>query len=1169
MKTRISVIIPVYNVYEFLEECVDSVLAQTINNMELTDGYERNLQIILVDDGSTDNSPIMAKQYADDFENVEYVHEENQGLGHARNYGCEFAEGDYIIFLDSDDIVPPNAYEWMYKAAIKNGSDMTIGAVWRFNSSRCMSSNIHEKAFNGTKEVTHITESPELFYDTTAWNKLIKHSFWNEHKFQFPEGILYEDIPVTMPMHFLANNVSIVYENCYLWRIREGKSKSITQTTEESKTLNDRLLVMSMVDEFYDENVKDKNLHDVKNLKWLKNDLMIFIHKLKSVDKKDADEIMTRVRDYILNNIDFEYYIDDLNEFERLRYEYLLDGDFDKLVELLNFETYQLKVTKVYQKNAHVMFDADEKLFKKTPFTIDKYIHECVNMKYIQNVDFKNDSIEIKGFTVIPGIDVKNFSDRTYEFSLINSNTHKNISLNHEDVKLDNLSSFDIRFGRDFSYPAAGYKLNIPLDLFIGNDFDGENRILVSFTQKDINYNFFAGSARMDVRAKSNMKALIYKDKYLRFKYTPKDEIIIEVIPIDYCYEKITLENEYFCIHSPQSNGDLFLYYEADSLNTEQRIPLTYDNESKMYKIKLNTILTIPGKIINDDDEQVIYKSKELLPLYSKYGHCIVSAVNDYFMDICKYDNVTEVSEIEYNNGVFKIKANLHALYENDFKSATLYFKDKFNQENNLLSKGIIKDDYIEFKLDLSNKNVTKNLYQDVHELFVEYEYGNKIFSTPLHCLNDFNQEYSKKLYDYNVYRGLNGTLEINVTQNWSIYENTPGKRLKHSNLTYKFFLKLPINKKRVMFESMWGSKYSCNPRYLYEYINENYPEYDCVWSVYDEHFPIKGKGKRVRKASLKYLYYLATSKFFVNNVNFHDHYIKRPGQLEIQTMHGTPLKTLGLDVPGDFPTKKSEEKYINKCNRWDYLTVQSDFVSNIAESCFKFTKKFLKYGYPRTDILYSKNNETDIIELKKKMNLPLDKKVILYAPTWRLMDKFDLKIDLESFKKSLSKDYILILRLHHFSVKGWKQLLKDDFIYDLSDYGSVEELYLVSDVLITDYSSVMFDYAILDRPMILYTYDLDEYRDKLRGLYVDIEDNAPGPILFTSKEVENAILNLKQTEDETSILRKKFQEKFIQYECEDSSKKIFNEVMSGNSNENILNKLIRKIMPLIKRFEL
>ena len=415
MKTRISVIIPIYNVHEFLEECIDSVLAQTINDLELTDGYERNLQIILIDDGSTDDTADIAKGYVDRYENIEYHYEENQGLGHARNYGCEFAVGDYIIFLDSDDVISPNAYEWMYTAAVKNGSDMTIGNVWRFNSKGTMMSNIHQTAFNVKKEVTHITESPELFYDTTAWNKLIKRSFWDEHGFKFPEGILYEDIPVTMPMHFLANNVSIVHENCYLWRIREGKSKSITQTTAETKNLTDRLSVMRMVDKFFDENVADEHLHHVKTMKWLKIDLKIFINKLKSLREDESQEIIRMLQEYINENIDRKEF-QNLNEFDELEYEYLMEGDFKKLYDVLNFEFDTLKVTKVYQKGGHVMFDADKNLFKKSPFTIDRYVRENVNFKYLQEVKFGEENVEIKGFCVIPGLNIDNYFYREYSF---------------------------------------------------------------------------------------------------------------------------------------------------------------------------------------------------------------------------------------------------------------------------------------------------------------------------------------------------------------------------------------------------------------------------------------------------------------------------------------------------------------------------------------------------------------------------------------------------------------------------------------------------------------------------------------------------------------------------------------------------------------------------------
>ena len=375
MKTRVSVIIPVYNVQEFLEECLDSVVGQTINNMELSDGYKRNLQIILVDDGSTDDSAVIAKEYADKYENIEYVYEENQGLGHARNYGCEFAQGDYIIFLDSDDRVPPKAYERMYNLAVKNDSDMTIGNVWRFNSRVTWGSFIHEIAFSGTKEVTHITESHELFYDTTAWNKLIKREFWLKHDFKFPEGILYEDIPITIPMHYLANNVSVVYENCYLWRVRGGISKSITQTASDIKNLNDRLHVMELVDEFFDENVSDEKLILAKDLKWLKVDLMIFIDKLISVSKEDSGEIIAILQDFIENNMDLTNLVY-LDEITKLKYEYLMNNDYSRFIELLNFEFEELESSNVYLKDSYMVVDCDKKISDTGYLAVDNYIKE-------------------------------------------------------------------------------------------------------------------------------------------------------------------------------------------------------------------------------------------------------------------------------------------------------------------------------------------------------------------------------------------------------------------------------------------------------------------------------------------------------------------------------------------------------------------------------------------------------------------------------------------------------------------------------------------------------------------------------------------------------------------------------------------------------------------------
>ena len=1155
MKTRISVIIPVYNVHEFLEECVDSVLAQTINNKSLDDGYDRNLQIILVDDGSTDNSGEMAKEYAKKHENIEYVYEENQGLGHARNYGCEFAEGDYIVFLDSDDWVPPKAYERMYNSAIRDGSDFVVGGVWRYNSRINWIPKIHKKVFSTAKEVTHISETPELFYDTTAWNKLIKRSFWEENEFKFPEGILYEDIPVTMPMHFIADKVSLVYETCYMWRLREGKSKSITQTTDEVKTLEDRLFVMGKVDEFFKENVEDPKMHIVKDVKWLTVDLMLFVEKLNSMVEEDSVEIISTMKEYIKSSINpecFEY----LNEFDQLKYEYLMNDEFDRLVKLINFEKDDLRTAKAFMDNSHIMIEGDEEALKQSPFCIDKYVRENnKRVRFLQNVKFRKDFIQVDGLTVIPGLKDDDFADRKFSFQLINSETHKKVSLEHDDATVKNLIPYKIPFGNSFSYKCCGYKFYIPYSVFKDEGFHGENRIMVSFRQDDVTFNYFAGVARNNVKIDSEFKAKLVDDTYIFFQYDFNDELIINASGMENGADSIGVVDDKLTVHTPKYHGKMFLVYEKDSINPERKIELDYDEESSEYSIDMDEISHSIGQLHYENGQPVIHNKKEFMTFSSKKGQLVVSAIRDYRYKINKTDYLTTVPKIQEKGSVFTLDTKLQSIDLGDrkLKSAKLFTKDDKVLKEFVISEGEIvgkNEDYkadgehiIRFKINFKDKNAVKNLYQGFHDVFAKYDFGDLTFATKLYMPKNYSKLCTVKFKHYRVYRSKLSALRIQVSRKWIRFENSTAKRKNNAGRKYELLRKLPIKKNRILFESWWGEKYHCNPRYLYEYIDKNHPEYECVWSLNDEHTPINGNGKRVRKNSLKYFYYLATSKYFVNNVNFQDHYVKRDGQIEIQTMHGTPLKTLGFDVPGELETKKKEENFIRRCDRWNYLLAQSDFVVDVTKSCYRYEKELIKEGYPRTDILFTKNNEKDINEIKERLGLPLDKKVILYAPTWRLRNKFDLMLDLQSFKKNLSDDYVLILRIHPFAIKGWNQPEEDDFVYDFSLYDSAEELYLVSDLLITDYSSVMFDYAILDRPIILFTYDMEEYKDKLRGMYIDIREHKPGPILYTSEDVEDAIINIEKTEEEYKVFRDKFREKFNQYENGESAKRIFERV--------------------------
>ena len=171
-------------------------------------------------------------------------------------------------------------------------------------------------------------------------------------------------------------------------------------------------------------------------------------------------------------------------------------------------------------------------------------------------------------------------------------------------------------------------------------------------------------------------------------------------------------------------------------------------------------------------------------------------------------------------------------------------------------------------------------------------------------------------------------------------------------------------------------------------------------------------------------------------------------------------------------------------------------------------------------------------------MGIPKDKKVILYAPTWRDDEyyesgkyKFDLKLDLRMMQKKLSDEYVVILRTHYFIADNLDVTGLEGFVYNLSKYDDIAELYLISDILITDYSSVFFDYANLKRPMLFFTYDLDKYRDVLRGFYIDMEKELPGPLLFTTEEIIDSIENINTVNAKYASIYNEFYDRFCGWE--------------------------------------
>ncbi|MBC2179157.1 CDP-glycerol glycerophosphotransferase family protein [Listeria booriae] len=351
----------------------------------------------------------------------------------------------------------------------------------------------------------------------------------------------------------------------------------------------------------------------------------------------------------------------------------------------------------------------------------------------------------------------------------------------------------------------------------------------------------------------------------------------------------------------------------------------------------------------------------------------------------------------------------------------------------------------------------------------------------------------------------------------------------------------LPRKQKLVMFESFSGKQYSCNPRAIYEYMLEHEPEYTLLWSVNPRHTKLFEEHgvPYVTRFSVKWLFTMGRAKYWISNSRLPLELPKPAKTVYVQTWHGTPLKKLGVDIdevhmPGQ-TTEQYKADFVREAAKWDYLIAPNAYSSEIFRSAFGYTGAMIESGYPRNDVLFSPNKEQLIADIKRKLAIPDGKRVVLYAPTWRDNDfykmgeyKFDLKFDVAQMKGRFGEDVVLLVRMHYLVAEQFDFAQYGDFIRDASAYDDIRDLYLVSDVLITDYSSVFFDYANLDRPMIFFTYDLAEYRDTLRGFYFDFEKNAPGPLVETNEQLMDEIA---ATLEQPAQSHRQFFQQFCEWE--------------------------------------
>ena len=379
-------------------------------------------------------------------------------------------------------------------------------------------------------------------------------------------------------------------------------------------------------------------------------------------------------------------------------------------------------------------------------------------------------------------------------------------------------------------------------------------------------------------------------------------------------------------------------------------------------------------------------------------------------------------------------------------------------------------------------------------------------------------------------------------------------------------FNKIEVDPKLIVFESFMGRKYVDSPRAIYEYMlsDKYFKDYKFVWFFKNpEKYMFLEKNNNTTVStygSTDYYKYYASAGYWITNSRISYLLKKKKNQCYIQCWHGTPLKRLGFDIEvkgGNAMNnlKDIRDKYEKDAKNYDYMVSPSSFVTEKYKSAFNLNKcnsnvKIIEKG--RNDFL-STYSKKDIDKIKRDLNIPKNKKVILYAPTWRdnqhasgVGYTYKTEVDFDYLKSQLSKDYILLFRAHYFVASSFNFDKYKGFIYNVSDYNDINDLYIISDLLITDYSSVFFDYSILKRPIIFYMYDLEDYKHNLRDFYIDLKD-LPGPIVENEKDLIKSIKDTKNFLYDNKY--KKFNERFTYLEDGRASERVVNDIFIKGSN--------------------
>lgn len=597
-------------------------------------------------------------------------------------------------------------------------------------------------------------------------------------------------------------------------------------------------------------------------------------------------------------------------------------------------------------------------------------------------------------------------------------------------------------------------------------------------------------------------------------------------LPVPLVYSRVKPLHRLVSGYHEEYEEEVQLLFETDSVKLAQRPAMdqataVYECPTKEYMVELRDDLedfTVLGCMFHrsflKENDILFCTDIELYPDAPFICKVLINTEN--------YQSVSEGAYIR-RNGTFRYEVEKQHDWKarlNDYMKCydQAYSYCTSNLEMMLLVQETMCSRYVNVVVRLISKSRDKEFAQSIYDIFARQM--KRVDKRVVASFGRAERKHLKLL--------LEGNLKASIAYMSTFIKHKKREYLfkKRSNLVRmlaeKLFGNMDIMERYIVFESGRGHRYYGDPKYIYRYLQKHYPgEYKCIWVANDKELAnrIDGRCVTVKLFSLRYFYYILRAKYWVKDTRQPIWWYKSKEQVYISTWLGTPMQKLFLDkqafLDGDKALKRGLKAQVEQ---WDALISGNaysteHFISGLGVS----KEQILEIGNPRNDYLVAEDAAEEQKRLKQEMGLPMDKKTILYAPVWReeeetdVEDCYKMQLGLHRMKEQLGDEYVILVRIHDY-ITGRVILDKalEGFVYDVSFYDDVQELMLISDIMITDYSSMVFDYACLKRPIFFYLYDEDQYRSKLSHFYYELkEESLPGPCCHTTQEIINYIKDM------------------------------------------------------------